>query len=103
MTTRVLTGTRAPELSLLHATYRAGERAVGVRETWLERASRPECVEHLPPWMPVPRHRASLAAWHAASAVRKVADAAVEAVEAGAGAGARARRSGNPVAAEDAP
>ena len=34
-------------ISLLHATYRAGERAVGVREEWLARAARPSRVEHV--------------------------------------------------------
>jgi hypothetical protein len=34
-------------ISLLHATYRAGERAVGVREEWLGRAFRPSRVEHV--------------------------------------------------------
>lgn len=34
-------------VSLLHATYRSGARAIDVRNTWLERADRPADVEHI--------------------------------------------------------
>lgn len=34
-------------ISLLHATYRAGAQALGVREEWLGRADQPALVEHL--------------------------------------------------------
>lgn len=34
-------------ISLLHATYRAGPKAVAIRDAWLSAASTPERVEHL--------------------------------------------------------
>ena len=37
----------APRYSLLHATFRAGEQAVRVRDEWLCRAHNPGAVEHL--------------------------------------------------------
>lgn len=38
---------RQMRFSLLHATYRAGERAVEVRDAWIAAADRPDQVEHL--------------------------------------------------------
>lgn len=37
----------ATTISLLHATYRAGEAALGVRARWLEHASEPRRIEHV--------------------------------------------------------
>lgn len=39
--------TTATTISLLHATHRAGDAALGVRSLWLERASEPGRVEHV--------------------------------------------------------
>ena len=46
-TVRVVDHTARPKFSLLHATYRCGSRAVEIRDAWISRAFRPECVEHI--------------------------------------------------------